>query len=344
MNIFLRLPDEDLKSITLVCKIWKELAQYLHRSQYKSFHVRLIQVISPPEWAAKTGIENLNHDSFERCICTQVKKMLLSQLKELDRIYTNPDIAGSDLPPSLSRLPLVDFDDFKEVTQDIKDYNLGALCEGTDFIRFENPDPLHYIEVGRKTRKKLERKENDFLSILSKKNTQLYGLITNSKKVNLVGYNLSEIPIEFIEATKNYEIMEIDLEYNSLSYLEKNLKEFHETKVLNIGSNQFLLFPKPILELTHLTTLDLSCNPLKFIPLEIKLLKNLEILKISNTDITSLPIEILDMPNLRSIELTGTCIQVFSREIMESGKEFLINALLPHVFAEIILKILKMIN
>jgi len=110
-------------------------------------------------------------------------------------------------------------------------------------------------------------------------------------------------------------LTKLDLCYNSLTELAKEITNLSNLTSLDLGSNQLTELPKEIGNLTNLTMLDLDSNQLTELPKEITNLSNLTMLDLTNNRLTELPKEIGNLFYLSSLYLGGNQLTELPKEI-----------------------------
>ncbi len=335
VHVFEFLPDPTVFRMALVCKSWYAAAWFVKKANHKKMFERIITVMSPAELAAKGGIQE---EDSKKCPCTVIKRLFTVQKKEIDILMSERNqqfrklIQDDDTKTN-------DPETFFKTLQNIKDYNIGmALFRSGLFV----PDQKGktYLEWGKETRSALKMGKYDSISSLAFRRVDPADSVFLRDLLSFSNLNLTAFPSElplFFAAIRKQGLKHLILQQNQLSHLPKEMNLFPDLEILELNWNAFQLFPEPILQLKKLKILDLSENPLTEIPKEIAQLKNLEELNLNETCVTSLPEEIASLENLQEINLLRTSINSFPKEIMDSDK--LVHAMVPHLFAELILKL-----
>lgn len=96
---------------------------------------------------------------------------------------------------------------------------------------------------------------------------------------------------------------------------------------LQLPSNHLKTLPAEIGNLEQLTELDLNFNKLKALPVEIGSLANLEELSLLYNPIAELPRKLCQLESLESLELEGCEIRNVPKEILNEGKEAILQFL-----------------
>ncbi|HSW86453.1 MAG TPA: leucine-rich repeat domain-containing protein, partial [Rhabdochlamydiaceae bacterium] len=320
------LPEKEIFENRMVCKAWEKAAVHIHTFIHRPMFDRIIKVNSPAELAAKTG--TLEYDP-KKCPCKLVKKLIQSQKEEIDLLNAFFDSKYVEPIPKHK----VDADhpeNFFLNRQNIKDHNLGA---GLYLKGHFGEDRADNLEMGKEARKAIESEDKNKLAESFNNSTLLETL-----RLFFDHCGLTEFPIEICLSSKmrKTRLVNLDLEKNHISYLPEEINLFPDLLFLNLSENAFRLFPKTILVLKKLESLNLHHNPLTAIPPEIVQLDKLLFVDFSFTSITSLPNEIASLPNLEIIKLSGTQIQSFPKEIMLCNNQALVNAMIPHLFGELV--------
>ena len=107
----------------------------------------------------------------------------------------------------------------------------------------------------------------------------------------------------------------LDMSFNKLTEIPKEIFNLTNLKTLNISNNQITEIPKEIFNLTNLTYLDISNNKIKEIPKEIFNLTNLTDLYVSNNQISEMPKEICNLTNLTDLYVSNNQISEIPKEI-----------------------------
>lgn len=105
--------------------------------------------------------------------------------------------------------------------------------------------------------------------------------------------------------------MELDVSFNSLTYLPTNIGyELVNLEKLYIQLNKIRSFPTSVCEMRSLRYLDAHFNEIRGLPLAIGKLTQLEVLNLSSnfSDLTELPDTIGDLTNLRELDLSNNQI------------------------------------
>jgi len=298
--IFNKLEDREILDKSLVCKFWHKIARDLHQTNNRNMLGRMVQMMSPGELLAKTGLENVQQ--LEKCACKMVRKLFKDQSEEIDFLNSIRD------PKIVHVEPLSHSENFFINHQNIRDYNLGIFLSPS--LHKCNEGQTNLVEVGKAAR--LVIKDIDTTPSPESPN------IFNLSMIGFLGCGLTEFSPEVCLLHKNREnpLLQLILSKNRLSYLPEEIKDLSHLQKLELDNNAFQVFPKPILELKNLQELNLSNNPL-----------------------TDVPPEILELTALKKINLSRTCIQSFPTKIMFCKNEVLVNAMLPHLFAELIVKL-----
>ena len=116
--------------------------------------------------------------------------------------------------------------------------------------------------------------------------------------------DLQDLLISNVTIKEFSNICSIDLSFNQLTELHKDIVKFSKLTTLYLYNNQLTRFPEEIGNLSKLTTLYLDNNQLTSIPDEIGNLSNLKILDLSHNELTSLPSEIGNLSNLETLYLS----------------------------------------
>ena len=151
---------------------------------------------------------------------------------------------------------------------------------------------------------------------------------SNSKKLDLSGQGLTEIPREVFQLQNLTEltlavnkIVEIpgaiaqlknltilDLEHNKIVKISDAITKSKNLTELNLSHNKIVKIPYEISQLKNLTTLSLSHNQIVKIPYEISQLKNLEFLLFRNNQIVTIPDVIFQLKKLEFLLLRNNQI------------------------------------
>lgn len=335
VHIFGFVPHEQILETGFTCKLWRDAALHVKKENHQKMFNRIITVISPAELIAKAGTQE-----DEKCPCAVIKKLLTAQKNEIKILMSERNQQFRGLI-QVDDTKINDPEVFFERLQNIKDYNIGmALFKSGLFV--PNQKKKTYLEWGQEARSALETGKYDSISSLAFRQANPADSVFLRDLLSFSNLNLTAFPSElplFFTAIRKQELKHLILQQNQLSHLPEEMNLFPDLEILELNWNAFQLFPAPILQLTKLKVLDLSENPLTEIPKEIDQLKNLEELNLKETCVTRIPIEIASLPNLQEINLLRTSINSFPKEIMLSGNEKLVHAMVPHLFAELILKL-----
>jgi Leucine-rich repeat (LRR) protein len=127
--------------------------------------------------------------------------------------------------------------------------------------------------------------------------------LTKSIKIDLSGYDLSEIPSSLFVLSN---LEELDLANNNLtSYQLSLLVEYlPKLKKLNLDSNELTALPESIGELNQLISLNLFSNQLKVLPKSLGQLSQLAELDVGRNDLTALPESFAQLKQLQSLTLS----------------------------------------
>ena len=122
--------------------------------------------------------------------------------------------------------------------------------------------------------------------------------------INIVGNNLlTNIPEDIAVCSM---LRDLDLSYNSINMLPRNLCCCTNLEILLLGSNQIPdIHPDLFYNCTKLRELMLYRNKLSSIPVEISRLESLEKLSLANNNLYSLPEEISGCVNLKELYLNN---------------------------------------
>lgn len=320
------LPEQEIFKNRMVCKAWEKAAIHIHTFIHRPMFDRIIKENSPAELAAKTG--TLEYDP-KKCPCKLFKKLIQSQEEEIDLLNAFWD------PKYVEPIPKHKVDthhpeNFFLNRQNIKDHNLGAALYRKGHFGEDRTD---HLEIGKETRKVIESEDKNKLAESFNNSTLLETL-----RLSFDHCGITKFPLEICLSSKMREtqLVNLDLEKNHISYLPEEINLFPDLLFLNLSENAFRFFPKAILQLKKLADLNLHHNPLIAIPPEIVQLDKLLSVDLSFTAITSLPNEIALLRDLEIIKLSGTQIQFFSKEIMLCSNQALVNAMIPHLFGELV--------
>jgi hypothetical protein len=325
-HIFKCLPDEEIPKTLLVCKLWYDAAGQVHKDTHQKMFNRMVQVVSPAVWAAKTGFPELKDLSFEKCQCKIVRRILQIQKEEVKLnplLFPQEKVVISDDPET-----------FSAIQRDIRDRDLGAVISHSLNCNFQRQG---FLEIGREARNILNSKNPDL--ILSRWPDPATNLFPETEMFENIG--LTEFPSEYrlLSKIKENNLIQLSLASNYLAYLPPEIGQFPHLEFLNLNKNAFRQFPEAILQLEKLQIIGLADNPLTNIPPEISKLQKLSELNLSNTHLTSLPKECANMPNLQRIGLSGTRITSFPKEIMFCKNQALVNEMVPHLFQQLVVKL-----
>ena len=123
------------------------------------------------------------------------------------------------------------------------------------------------------------------------------------QELNLSWNRLETLPKEIGELKR---LQELHIYWNQLKTLPKEIRELKKLKVLDLSGNRLETLPKEIGGLANLRGLYLYENRLKTLPNEIGGLKVLQELYLSGNRLEALPEEIGMLTGLRTLNLSGT--------------------------------------
>jgi internalin A len=123
-------------------------------------------------------------------------------------------------------------------------------------------------------------------------------------KLDLAGYNLTELPPEIGNLTKLKKLtLGKILRGNKLKTLPPEIGKLRNLTELHLRGNQLTNLPPEIGQLKKLALLDLSTNQLSQLPEEIVQLERLSELYLRENQLTYLPADIAQLSNLKKIDL-----------------------------------------
>jgi len=135
----------------------------------------------------------------------------------------------------------------------------------------------------------------------------------NITKLNLSYNELTELPKEI---GKLSQLTYLNLSYNKLTELPKEIGNLTQLTQLYLHNNNLTELPKEICNLTQLTSLDLSHNKLTQLPKEICNLTQLTELYLYNNKLTHLPVEIGQLSQLTYLDLSNNNLTELPLEII----------------------------
>ncbi|WP_372365761.1 leucine-rich repeat-containing protein kinase family protein [Candidatus Uabimicrobium sp. HlEnr_7] len=140
------------------------------------------------------------------------------------------------------------------------------------------------------------------------------GILTNLSRLLLRSNQIISkgIPQEIGNLIK---LQELDLSFNRLSYIPKEIFKLRNLSSLSLGNNSIEKASKGIGELHKLQKLELGSNRITSLPEEIGQLRNLSLLKIGGNQLTCLPKGIGNMAMLRELYLAENRITKLPEEI-----------------------------
>lgn len=131
------------------------------------------------------------------------------------------------------------------------------------------------------------------------------------RNYNPISWNIFDILI----LTKLTNLVNLNLQFNSIYYIPKEVEKLQNLTSLHIGANQIFEIPKEIGKLNNLTDFHIHSNNLTKIPPEIGKLNSLTTLGFSVNKLTSLPKEIGKLNNLTSLYLSSNELERIPKEI-----------------------------
>jgi hypothetical protein len=132
---------------------------------------------------------------------------------------------------------------------------------------------------------------------------KLYTLDTT--EVNLIGYNLSEFPMEIF---KLHNLEELYLQENKINNLPKEIGLLKKLKIFNLEDNNISSIPSEIGMLTNLEYFNISNNKLTTMPDEIGMLHILKDLYLENNILSDFSPSICNLSNLEILSLADNNI------------------------------------
>jgi Leucine-rich repeat (LRR) protein len=121
--------------------------------------------------------------------------------------------------------------------------------------------------------------------------------------LSLAKMKLTELPAQL---WKFKNLKKLYLNKNKLSALPDSFDVFTQLEVLDIGHNQFEVFPIPVAHLRNLKALIASDNRLTSLPDALGNLKKLEVLDFYNNEILNIGLGLFQLENLKKLDLSGT--------------------------------------
>ncbi|XP_068429204.1 leucine-rich repeat-containing protein 28 [Clinocottus analis] len=124
--------------------------------------------------------------------------------------------------------------------------------------------------------------------------------------------NLNNFPVELLKDEGLQFLERLYMKRNSLTTLPDNLAQKLPNLIeLYLHSNNIVMIPDAIGDLTRLQSLDLSNNALQFLCPEIGRLRSLRHLRLSNNQLKCLPPEIGDLQDLETLDVSMNQLMSF---------------------------------
>lgn len=121
--------------------------------------------------------------------------------------------------------------------------------------------------------------------------------------------NLNKFPVELLKDEGLQFLERLYMKRNSLTTLPDNLAQKLPNLIeLYLHSNNIVMVPEAIGQLSRLRSLDLSDNALQIICPEIGRLRSLRHLRLANNQLQTLPSELGDLQELESLDVSRNCL------------------------------------
>ncbi|MDE3741329.1 DUF5018 domain-containing protein [Maribacter polysaccharolyticus] len=148
---------------------------------------------------------------------------------------------------------------------------------------------------------------------------QILQAILDANPGNILTWNLNTIEnlgdLDGVTLNTEGEIIELNIEYGTISTLPKEIGQLTSLESLNLARNQLAAIPAEIKQLVHLEFLNASNNELMVIPSEIGQLTSLIELNLFGCYISQIPPEIGQLKNLEKLHLHWNNITSLPPEI-----------------------------
>ncbi|MCH2023961.1 MAG: leucine-rich repeat domain-containing protein [Saprospiraceae bacterium] len=119
------------------------------------------------------------------------------------------------------------------------------------------------------------------------------------------------------ELSRLVHLKHLDLSNNKLQSLPNSIATLKHLEVLILSNNQLSNFPEVISKLTKLKVLKLKGNNIKTVPTSIEKLYQLELLDLGFNAIRDLPLELGNLPLLKELICTSNHFSVFPEVLLE---------------------------
>jgi Leucine-rich repeat (LRR) protein len=115
--------------------------------------------------------------------------------------------------------------------------------------------------------------------------------------------NIGDLSSETVQVWVRDKIELLDLSWNSIESIPKNMGDCTHLRRLDLRHNQLETIPEALLCLSSLVALDLRDNKLRYIPSAISKMTELQVLLLSDNNIQGIPLAIGRMKNLKLLEV-----------------------------------------
>lgn len=129
--------------------------------------------------------------------------------------------------------------------------------------------------------------------------------------------NFLIIPFENKNEKDNKSVDEaLDLSFRKISHISSDFHLIHRNLIdLNLSYNELVEIPKQLFELAQLKFLKLDFNKIAVLPSEIIAFKNLEFFSISNNKLVTLPENIIHLQNLKCLNIGKNLLKQMNIEL-----------------------------
>ena len=196
-------------------------------------------------------------------------------------------------------------------------------------IEFDLPDLLRFCQSSKRINDKICKQDAIWYYKLNKEyslENRKYFKQKTPKLTYTLLYKLTQL-VHFLEKLPQlkkytlielYNLKELELSYNFLTTIPKELGNLVNLRELNLINNRLTSIPKELGNLSNLQHLYLSNNFLTTIPKELSNLVNLRDLFLSKNKLTTIPNSLGNLVNLQYLHLDNNLLTTIPKEIFDN--------------------------